>query len=65
MDNEYFFQAWLIYFWRCAKTHRVEEDIAEERLQFWIDRNGQTVLTSHDAVDGNYAKPLVLSVVCL
>lgn len=45
-------QAWLIYFWRRAKTHGVEEDIAEDRLQFWISRSGQSP-TSHDAVDGN------------
>ncbi|PIA40603.1 hypothetical protein AQUCO_02500365v1 [Aquilegia coerulea] len=45
-----FWFAWLIYFWRRAKTHGVEEDIAEERLQFWISRSGQTP-TSHDAVD--------------
>jgi hypothetical protein len=44
-------QAWLIYFWRRAKTHNVEEDIAEERLQMWIDRHSQEP-TSHDAVDG-------------
>jgi hypothetical protein len=44
-------QAWLIYFWRRAKTHNVEEDIAEERLQMWIDRHGQQP-TSHDAMDG-------------
>jgi len=29
----------------------VEEDIAEERLQFWIARSGQSP-SSHDAVDG-------------
>uniref|UniRef100_A0A6V7QYR0 Coiled-coil domain-containing protein SCD2 n=1 Tax=Ananas comosus var. bracteatus TaxID=296719 RepID=A0A6V7QYR0_ANACO len=45
-----FKQAWLIYFWRRAKNHGVEEDIAEERLQFWIDHSTQTA-TSHDAVD--------------
>ncbi|XP_022684547.1 coiled-coil domain-containing protein SCD2 isoform X2 [Setaria italica] len=45
-----FKQAWLIYFWRRAKTHNVEEDIAEERLQMWIDRHSQEP-TSHDAVD--------------
>lgn len=45
-------QAWLTYFWRRAKVHCVEEDIAEERLQFWISRSGQTP-TTHDAVDGN------------
>ncbi|XVE63742.1 hypothetical protein DITRI_Ditri07aG0044700 [Diplodiscus trichospermus] len=42
--------AWLIYFWRRAKVHGMEEDIADERLQFWISRSGQTP-TSHDAVD--------------
>ncbi|KAL5204706.1 hypothetical protein ABZP36_009577 [Zizania latifolia] len=45
-----FKQAWLIYFWRRAKTHYVEDDIAEERLQMWIDRHGLQP-TSHDAVD--------------
>ncbi|KAL6972972.1 scaffold protein Scd2 [Sarracenia purpurea var. burkii] len=45
-----FKQAWLTYFWRRAKAHGVEEDIAEERLQFWISRTGQSP-TSHDAVD--------------
>jgi hypothetical protein len=49
-EDVLFKQAWLIYFWRRAKTHNVEEDIAEERLQMWIDRNGQQP-TSHDAVD--------------
>ncbi|KAK3042514.1 hypothetical protein RJ639_000238 [Escallonia herrerae] len=42
--------AWLTYFWRRAKVHGVDEDIAEERLQFWISRSGQSP-TSHDAVD--------------
>nr|CAD1836400.1 unnamed protein product [Ananas comosus var. bracteatus] len=45
-----FKQSLLIYFWRRAKNHGVEEDITEERLQFWIDRSTQTA-TSHDAVD--------------
>lgn len=44
-------QAWLTYFWRRARVHGVEEDIAEERLQLWINRSGQSP-TSHDAVDG-------------
>lgn len=54
-------QAWLIYFWRRAQTHGVEEDIAEDRLQFWISRSGQSP-TSHDAVDGNssYLFPPIL-----
>lgn len=45
-------QAWLTYFWRRAKVHGVEEDIAEDRLHFWISRSA-TSPTSHDAVDGN------------
>lgn len=44
-------QAWLTYFWRRAKVHGVEEDIAGERLQFWISRSIKSP-TSHDAVDG-------------
>lgn len=47
------FQAWLTYFWEKAKTKGVEEDIADERLQFWISRSGQTP-TAHDAVDGKF-----------
>ncbi|KAB8115390.1 hypothetical protein EE612_055814, partial [Oryza sativa] len=50
-EDVLFKQAWLVYFWRRAKTHNVEDDIAEERLQMWIDRHGQQP-TSHDAVDG-------------
>lgn len=46
-------QAWLTYFWRRAKAHGIEEDIAKERLQFWISRSGHAP-TSHDAVDGNF-----------
>ncbi|KAE8123797.1 hypothetical protein FH972_018722 [Carpinus fangiana] len=49
-EDVLFKAAWLTYFWRRAKVHGVEEDIAEERLQLWINRGGQTP-TSHDAVD--------------
>nr|XP_016446049.1 PREDICTED: coiled-coil domain-containing protein SCD2-like [Nicotiana tabacum] len=49
-EDVLFKEAWLTYFWRRAKVHCVEEDIAEERLQFWISRSGQTP-TTHDAVD--------------
>ncbi|CAM0947215.1 unnamed protein product [Alopecurus aequalis] len=49
-EDVLFKQAWLIYSWRRAKSHNVEEDIAEERLRMWIDRHGQKP-TSHDAVD--------------
>ncbi|XP_074588110.1 coiled-coil domain-containing protein SCD2-like [Curcuma longa] len=50
MEDVLFKQSWLTYFWRRAKTYGVEEDIAEDRLQFWIDRMGQSP-TSHDVVD--------------
>ncbi|KAG8638593.1 coiled-coil domain-containing protein SCD2 isoform X2 [Manihot esculenta] len=49
-EDVIFKEAWLTYFWRRAKVHGVEEDIAEERLQFWTSRSGQSP-TSHDAVD--------------
>ncbi|XP_038715241.1 coiled-coil domain-containing protein SCD2 isoform X2 [Tripterygium wilfordii] len=45
-----FKQAWLMYFWRRAKNHGVELDVAEERLQFWINHSSRSS-TSHDAVD--------------
>ncbi|KAK1310509.1 hypothetical protein QJS10_CPA08g00421 [Acorus calamus] len=50
VEDTLFKQAWLAYFWRRAKTHGVEEDIAEEHLQFWVSRSSRS-LTSHDAVD--------------
>ncbi|XP_074562558.1 coiled-coil domain-containing protein SCD2-like, partial [Curcuma longa] len=43
-------QSWLTYFWRRSADHGIEEDIAEERLQFWIDRIGQSP-TPQDVVD--------------
>ncbi|XP_029125330.1 coiled-coil domain-containing protein SCD2 isoform X3 [Cajanus cajan] len=49
-EDVLFKEAWLTYYWRRALFHGVEEDIAEERLQFWIARSGQSP-TSHDAVD--------------
>ncbi|XP_078447082.1 coiled-coil domain-containing protein SCD2-like isoform X2 [Wolffia australiana] len=49
-EDVLFKQAWLTYFWRRAKTHGVEEDIAEDRLQFWAGRANQSP-TSHDVVD--------------
>ncbi|XP_057480623.1 coiled-coil domain-containing protein SCD2-like [Actinidia eriantha] len=49
-EDVHFKQAWLTYFWRRAKAHGVEEDIADERLQSWISRTGRSP-TSHDAVD--------------
>ncbi|KAE8010108.1 hypothetical protein FH972_006501 [Carpinus fangiana] len=49
-EDVLFKQAWLTYFWRRAKDHGLETDIAEERLQFWINHNSKSP-TSHDAVD--------------
>ncbi|XP_010421179.1 PREDICTED: coiled-coil domain-containing protein SCD2-like [Camelina sativa] len=46
-----FKQAWLMYFWGRAKLHGVEEDIADERLQFWISRSEGKFPTSQDVVD--------------
>lgn len=45
-----FKQAWLIYFWRRAKTNGVEPEIADERLQFWINQSSRSS-SSHDAVE--------------
>ncbi|RDX62795.1 Coiled-coil domain-containing protein SCD2, partial [Mucuna pruriens] len=45
-----FKQAWLTYIWRRAKRHEIEPDIANERLQRWINHNSKTP-TSQDAVD--------------
>ncbi|KAK4282847.1 hypothetical protein QN277_014174 [Acacia crassicarpa] len=42
-----FKQAWLTYIWRRAKNHGIEPDIADERLQYWIDHKANS---SHDAV---------------
>ncbi|XP_066367508.1 coiled-coil domain-containing protein SCD2-like [Miscanthus floridulus] len=41
-----FKQACLTYFWRRAKNHNVEEDIAYERLHFWIEQSNHPVTTS-------------------
>lgn len=49
-DDVRFKQAWLAYFWRRAKNHGVDPDIAEERLQFWISQ-GKGVPNSNTAVD--------------
>ncbi|KAG2244414.1 hypothetical protein Bca52824_093744 [Brassica carinata] len=45
-----FKEAWLMYYWKRAKIHGVESDIAEDRLKFWISRIAEQP-TSHDAVD--------------
>ncbi|XP_041012262.1 coiled-coil domain-containing protein SCD2-like isoform X1 [Juglans microcarpa x Juglans regia] len=48
-EDVLFKEAWLTYFWRRAKAHGIE-DIAKDRLQFWINRSGHSP-TSHDAFD--------------
>ncbi|KAK9086582.1 hypothetical protein Syun_028976 [Stephania yunnanensis] len=49
-EDVLFKQAWLAYFWRRAKNHGLELDIADERLQFWIDHTTSKP-TSQDAVE--------------
>lgn len=50
--HEYIWQSWLTYFWRRAKSHDIEEDIADERLQFWIEQGNHPVSTI-DIIEGN------------
>ncbi|XP_010421737.1 PREDICTED: coiled-coil domain-containing protein SCD2-like isoform X2 [Camelina sativa] len=50
VEDVSFKQAWLSYFWRRAKNHDIESDLAEERLQYWINQ-GTRSATSQDAVD--------------
>ncbi|CAN1295083.1 Coiled-coil domain-containing protein SCD2 [Linum perenne] len=49
-EDVLFKEAWLTYLWGRAKANGVEEEIAKERLQFWINRSGHSP-SSHDAVD--------------
>uniref|UniRef100_A0A0E0KYH2 Uncharacterized protein n=1 Tax=Oryza punctata TaxID=4537 RepID=A0A0E0KYH2_ORYPU len=44
-DDVRFKQSWLTYFWRRAKSHDIEEDIADDRLQFWIEQGNHPVST--------------------
>lgn len=50
IEDVQFKQAWLVYFWRRAKTNGVEADYADECIQLWISR---TMLkpTMRDLVD--------------
>ncbi|XP_020254782.1 coiled-coil domain-containing protein SCD2-like isoform X3 [Asparagus officinalis] len=50
LEDVHFKQAWLTYFWRRAKNHGLEEDIADDRLQFWIEQTMHSP-TSQDAVE--------------
>ncbi|XP_048129341.1 coiled-coil domain-containing protein SCD2 isoform X2 [Rhodamnia argentea] len=49
-EDVLFKQAWLTYFWRRAKNHGLEIDVADERLQVLINQSTRSP-TSHDAVD--------------
>lgn len=49
-EDVLFKRAWLTYFWRRAKNHGLEPDIAEERIQYLINHDTQSP-TSSDAVD--------------
>ncbi|XP_010464000.1 PREDICTED: coiled-coil domain-containing protein SCD2-like isoform X2 [Camelina sativa] len=50
VEDVSFKQAWLSYFWRRAKNHDIESDLADERLQYWINQATRSA-TSQDAVD--------------
>ncbi|XP_071929635.1 coiled-coil domain-containing protein SCD2-like [Coffea arabica] len=49
-EDVLFKEAWLTCFWRRAKSHGIEEEIANKRVQFWISCSVHSP-TSHDAVD--------------
>ncbi|KAL3537923.1 hypothetical protein ACH5RR_001289, partial [Cinchona calisaya] len=59
-EDARFKQAWLTYFWRRAKNHSLDPDIADERLQFWINQSSG-VPNSSTAVDGTLSLSLSLS----
>ncbi|XP_047337275.1 coiled-coil domain-containing protein SCD2-like [Impatiens glandulifera] len=48
--KRFLLQSWLLYFWKRAKNHGLEQDIADDRIQFWIDHNNESP-TSNDAVN--------------
>ncbi|XP_020262640.1 coiled-coil domain-containing protein SCD2-like [Asparagus officinalis] len=47
-EDVLFKQAWLTYFWRRAKIHGVEEDLAEERLHSWAHFSSTNILFNHN-----------------
>ncbi|XP_065854283.1 coiled-coil domain-containing protein SCD2 [Euphorbia lathyris] len=49
-EDVLFKEAWLTYFWSRAKVNGIEEHIAKERLEFWMNRRGHSP-SSHDVVD--------------
>lgn len=49
-EDVLFKEAWLTYFWRRAKDHGIQKELARERLQFWIGRSRHPP-NSHDSVD--------------
>ncbi|KAL3682282.1 hypothetical protein R1sor_000304 [Riccia sorocarpa] len=50
MTSLRFKQAWLLYFWSRAKWMGLEKDLAEERVNYWMQRRLQSP-TSPDTVD--------------
>ncbi|KAL1226217.1 Coiled-coil domain-containing protein SCD2 [Cardamine amara subsp. amara] len=50
-EDVFFKQAWLTYLWGRAKLHGVEEDVADERFQFWISHSEGKSPTSQDVID--------------
>ncbi|KAJ3669652.1 hypothetical protein LUZ60_011602 [Juncus effusus] len=49
-EDVQFKQAWLAYYWRRASNHGIEDDIADERLQFWIEQANHSP-TIQDALE--------------
>ncbi|XP_072976030.1 coiled-coil domain-containing protein SCD2-like isoform X1 [Typha angustifolia] len=49
-EDVLFKQAWLAYLWKRVKNHGLEEDIADERLKFWIEQSNHSP-TSHDVIE--------------
>ncbi|KAK8949914.1 hypothetical protein KSP40_PGU007209 [Platanthera guangdongensis] len=49
-EDVQFKQAWLTYIWRRVHNHGLEEDIARDRLQFWIDKSTHSP-NSQDAIE--------------
>ncbi|GAQ88791.1 hypothetical protein KFL_004600020 [Klebsormidium nitens] len=50
VEDVQFKQAWLCYFWRRARRRGIENDIADERLRYWISQSSHNP-DAHSAVD--------------
>ncbi|KAG0482890.1 hypothetical protein HPP92_010974 [Vanilla planifolia] len=49
-EDVQFKQAWLKYIWRRVNNHGLEEDIADDRLQFWIEQSSHSP-NSQDVIE--------------